>query len=493
MTSRKRQKASQRISLDSIESPAPTPTRVIGEIVTRPLSCPIHSVKSLLESSYLFIHKHDLNQIRESQTFKHVPPCTSTHYDWSRCHCDRILPRTRFFPVLDYVQSAQHLKSSPDDILDEIANLLDNKIPVGADGDMIVEIAVAFAYIIRSNPEKDSTLLQKHNSKVVNHILNMVVHDCGKAAFHDRDVLETLIFEFSRVERLPPTLHTHYSLAFILDQYLPDSTYLQYINASVLRYYNYVTPVDSFHRHNFSSVKIIASRGNGYISSHNTEYIPALYTSHGVFLRRARRPLRGVRYDLSPGDSIQFYASYSGSETECVCTTCALRTTDVANGPLLLKRYEQVFMRCPLDHAVGSPVYFDREGQAKVEMMECAMTQDSQRVLLGVNKLKANLFDLVKVFRLHPASTAVSGVWPVMIGESGITVHGTDRGIRAGVTLDRASRVRLGSKGFITSAVICGEERFANGEKKMWTNERQKEPWNSEKWIRGAVFHEVLK
>lgn len=498
MATGKRQKASQ-VNTKAVTSAPPEDkdkgsTRATGdlnEISTKPVPCPKHSIRTLLQGSYLFEHKKQLDKIRLTQAFEHVGDCRGIGiHIWNQCACDRILQKARFFPVLPHVQVARNLDSSPEDVLTEIACLLENKIPLGADGDMIVEIAVAFAYIMRRSIPEARVLLNNHIT--VKHVLNLVKVDCGKQAFRDKDRLESLIFEFVREERLPPTLHTHNGLLNIIHEFFPDNSYLRYINASVLRYLEYVAPFDSFHRQRYSSVKIIATKGNGYLSSHNTEYVPALYTGHGIFLRRAYRPLCGVAVKLSTHENVEFYASFSGSEAEYVCAECALQTTDIVDGPLRLKRYNQVFMRCPLDHAFGNPVYFTSEGNAVVEMMECAVTQGWKRMLLKEEKLAASVFDIVKVFRLHPLSTGIGGIWPVVFGESGITICAHDGGLVAGATLQRATRIKLSTRGHISSAIICGEERFTNGETKRWVKDREREKWNSGNWARGAVFYEIL-
>lgn len=498
MASRKRQKASQfitrAITLPSFEikdRDKESATADFNEISTKPAPCPKHSIRISLQGSYLFEHKKQLDKIRVTQAFEHVGNCRGIGvHIWNQCACDRILQKTRFFPVLHHVQVARNLESSPEDILTEIACLLENKIPLGADGDMIVEIAVAFAYIMRRSTPEARVLLERHIT--VKHVLNLVKVDCGKQVFRDKDRLESLVFEFVREERLPPTLHTHNGLLAVIHEFFPDSSYLRYINASVLRYLEYVAPFDSFHRQRYSSIKIIATKGNGYISSHSTEYVPALYTGHGIFLRRAYMPLCGAAIKLAPGESVEFYASYSGSEAEYVCAECALQTTDVTDGPLRLRRYNQVFMRCPLDHAFGNPVEVTGEGDAVLEMMDCAVTQGWKRVLLKAQKLSVSIFDIVKVFRLHPSSSGIGGIWPVVFGENGITIRARDGGLAAGVTLQRASRIKLSARGYILGALICGEERFTNGETKRWAKNREREKWNSGNWVRGAVYHELL-
>lgn len=498
MATRKRQKASQ-ANTRAITLAAPgdkdkgsaRATGDVNEISTKPVPCPKHSIRTLLQGSYLFGHKRQLDKIRFTQAFEHVGDCRGSGvHIWNQCACDRILQKARFFPVLPHVQVARNLDSSAEDILTEIACLLENKIPLGADGDMIVEIAVAFAYIMRRSIPEARAVLDNHIT--VKHVLNLVKVDCGKQVFRDKDRLESLIFEFVREERLPPTLHTHNGLLTIIHELFPDNSNLRCINASVLRYLEYVAPFDSFHRHRYSSVKIIATKGNGYLSSHNTEYVPALYTGHGIFLRRAHRPLCGVTVKLSLGENVDFYASFSGSEAEYVCVECALQTADVVDGPLRLRQYTQVFMRCPLDHAFGNPVHFTSEGDAVVEMMDCAVTQGWKRVLLKTQKLAVSIFDIVKVFRLHPLSTGIGGIWPVVFGESGITIRAHEGGLTVAAALQRATRVKLSARGYLLSAIICGEERFANGETKRWVEGREREKRNSGNWTKGAVLYDIL-
>lgn len=337
------------------------------------------------------------------------------------------------------------------------------------------------------------------------HVLNMVQRDCGRVKYLDADLM-ALVAEFVREERLGATLHTGSGLARYIAAFLTssDDQVGGLVDRAVGRYVRYVQPVDGFHRHKYSRVKIVGTRGNGYVSSHDTEYVPAMYTSHGVFLKRARESLGGETFDLREEERVEFYAAFSGSDVECVCVECALEMEEVGEaqggevsagggGGLRLWRYVQTFMRCPLDHTVGNPVYFGREGWAEMEIMECGLTEEGLRVLLGIQVEEVSVFDIAKVFRLHGKSEGIGGLWPTAMEDSGLTLIGKEGGITVRRTLERATRIRIETKGYVHSAIVGAEERWANGESKRWTKVREKGTRISGDWARGAVLFDALK